>query len=165
MLDKPLTQIYPDLNSLSMRNKSSVFVAMIAASCLLAGCAGPEQKLGRGIDNTAEIFRFGEVRRSIEQTAIFGSPDQSRTVGLIHGMDRSVARVGAGLYEVVTFPIPNRSPGDYGPIFHPADPVYPDSYKPNWAMSSTTQPDASLGFSGGDFAPIIPGSRFRVFDN
>jgi putative exosortase-associated protein (TIGR04073 family) len=148
-----------------MLNKSSVFLPLVAVSCLLAGCAGPEQKLGRGINNTAEVFRFGEVRRSIEQTAIFGSPDQSRTIGFIHGMDRSFERVGAGLYEVVTFPIPNHSPGDYGPIMRPADPVYPDSYKPNWVITSTLQPDASLGFGGGDVMPFIPGSRFRIFDN
>jgi hypothetical protein len=24
--------------------------------------------------------------------------------------------------------------------------------------------DINLGFSGGDVAPIIPGSRFRIFD-
>jgi len=27
------------------------------------------------------------------------------------------------------------------------------------------QPDTALGFSGGDLAPMIPGSRFRIFDN
>lgn len=138
---------------------------MIAVSCLLAGCAGPEQKLGRGIANSAEMFRFGEVRRSIEQTEVFGSPNQSRTVGFIHGVDRSVERTCIGFYEVLTFPIPNHPPLDYGPIMRPADPVYPDSYKPNAVMSSSYSPDASLGFSGGDVAPIIPGSRFRIFDN
>jgi putative exosortase-associated protein (TIGR04073 family) len=148
-----------------MLNKSSVFLPAIAVSCLLVGCAGPEQKLGRGISNTAEVFRFGELRRSIEQTEVFGSPDQMRTVGVIHGMDRSLERIGVGLYEVVTFPIPNRVPLDYSPIMRPADPVYPDSYKPAAGMSSTYQPDAALGFSGGDVAPLIPGSRFRIFDD
>jgi len=28
----------------------------------------------------------------------------------------------------------------------------------------TFGPDAALGFSGGDIAPIFPGSRFRIFD-
>jgi putative exosortase-associated protein (TIGR04073 family) len=148
-----------------MLNKSSVFLPLIAVACLLAGCAGPEEKFGRGVSNTAEIFRLGELRRSIEQTSVFGSPDQGRSVGFVHGMDRTLARTGVGLYEMITFPIPNHAPSDYGPIFRPADSIYPDSYKPNWAFSSTLQPDASLGFSGGDLAPIIPGSRFRIFDN
>jgi putative exosortase-associated protein (TIGR04073 family) len=148
-----------------MLKKSSVFLSLVAVSFLLAGCAGPEQKLGRGVENSAEIFRMGELRRSIEQTAIFGSPDQSRTMGVVHGFDRTLARTGAGLYEIVTFPIPNRAPSNYGPIFRPADPIYPDSYKPSWGITSTLQPDAELGFSGGDVAPLIPGSRFHIFDN
>jgi putative exosortase-associated protein (TIGR04073 family) len=148
-----------------MAKKSSVVFSLLAACAFLVGCAGPEQKLGRGISNSAEPFRLGELRRSIEQTAIFGSPDQSRTVGIIHGFDRTVARTGVGLYEIVTFPIPNHPMGDYSAIFRPVDPVYPDSYKPNWGITSTLQPNASLDFSGGDVAPLIPGSRFRIFDN
>ena len=35
-----------------------------------AGCTGPEQKLGRGLDNTFEIVRWGELRRSVEQNAV-----------------------------------------------------------------------------------------------
>jgi putative exosortase-associated protein (TIGR04073 family) len=148
-----------------MLKKTSVILPFMAVCFLLAGCAGPEEKLGRGMANTVEPLRMGELRRSIEQTAVFGSPDQSRTVGVIHGIDRTVARTGAGLYEILTFPIPNHAPGNYGPIFRPSDPVYPDSYKPGWGMTSTLQPDASLGFSGGEAAPLIPGSRFRIFDN
>ena len=105
------------------------------------------------------------MRRSIEQTAIFGSPEQSRTVGIIHGFDRTIARTGVGLYELVTFPIPNRPMHDYSPIYHPAGAVYPDSYRPDWVETSTLQPNASLDFSGGDILPIVPGSRFRIFDN
>jgi len=45
------------------------------------------------------------------------------------------------------------------------NPVYPDSYKPHLLADPTFGPDNSLGFSGGDVAPIIPGSRFRIFDN
>jgi putative exosortase-associated protein (TIGR04073 family) len=148
-----------------MVKKSSVVFSLLAACAFLVGCAGPEQKLGRGVANSVEPFRLGELRRSIEQTAIFGSPDQSRTVGIIHGFDRTIARTGVGLYEIVTFPIPNHPMGDYGAIFRPTDSVYPDSYKPNWGVTSTLQPNASLDFSGGDVAPLIPGSRFRIFDN
>jgi putative exosortase-associated protein (TIGR04073 family) len=148
-----------------MLNKISALLPVVALSCLIAGCAGPEQKLGRGVNNVFEFVRGGEMRRSFEQTAVFGSPDQSYTTGLFHGFDRSVQRTFVGAYEVLTFPIPNHSPGDYSAILHPADPVYPDSYKPNWLADAITSPDTSLGFAGGDIAPIIPGSRFHVFDN
>ncbi len=117
------------------------------------------------MNNMTELFRGGEIRRSFEQTAVMGSADQSYTTGIIHGIDRTMLRTGVGLYEVVTFPIPNHAPGNYGAILHPADPVYPDSYKPNWLADPILSPDTSLGFAGGDIAPIIPGSRFHVFDN
>jgi putative exosortase-associated protein (TIGR04073 family) len=148
-----------------MLNKISVLWPVVVLSCLVAGCAGPEQKLGRGMNNLGEFARGGEMRRSFEQTAVFGSPDQSFTTGLFHGFDRSIERTFAGAYEVLTFPIPNHKSGNYGPVLFPSDPVYPDSYKPNWLSDAITSPDTSLGFAGGDIAPIIPGSRFHVFDN
>jgi putative exosortase-associated protein (TIGR04073 family) len=148
-----------------MFKKPSFFLSLIATVALAVGCAGPEQKLGRGINNFTEFARGGEIRRSMEQTAIFGSPAQMFTTGFIHGFDRSVARTAAGFYEIVTFPVPNYKPKDYGPVFRPNDPVYPDSYKPSWIADVMIAPDAALGFSGGDIAPFIPGSRFRIFDN
>jgi putative exosortase-associated protein (TIGR04073 family) len=148
-----------------MLKKIAALVPVVALSCLVAGCAGPEQKFGRGMNNMVEFARLGELRRSFEQTAVFGSPDQSFSTGIFRGIDKSLERTFAGAYEVVTFPVPNHVNGDYGPILHPADPVYPDSYKPNWLSDSITSPDTSLGFAGGDIAPIIPGSRFHVFDN
>jgi putative exosortase-associated protein (TIGR04073 family) len=148
-----------------MRTKAFGFLSLLAVSALFVGCAGPEEKLGRGINNFGEFARMGEIRRSIEQTAVFGSADQSLTTGLFHGVDRSFARTGAGLYEILTFPIPNYPQGDYGPIFHPTDPTYPDSYKPNWIADQMLSPDNNLGFGGGDIAPFIPGSRFHIFDN
>ncbi|HEY3861094.1 MAG TPA: exosortase system-associated protein, TIGR04073 family [Verrucomicrobiae bacterium] len=148
-----------------MFKKISVLLPVAVVSCLVAGCAGPEEKLGRGMNNTVEFARLGELRRSFEQASIFGAPDNAYTTGIFHGIGRSLERTGVGLYEVVTFPIPNHKPGDYGAVFHPADPLYPDSYKPNWLSDAITSPDTSLGFAGGDIAPIIPGSRFHVFDN
>jgi putative exosortase-associated protein (TIGR04073 family) len=148
-----------------MLKKIAVLLPVVVLSCVVAGCAGPEQKLGRGINNLGEFARGGEMRRSFEQTAVFGSPDQSYSTGLFHGFDRSMARTFAGAYEMLTFPFPNHKPGDYGPILFPSDPVYPDSYKPNWLSDAILSPDTNLGFAGGDIAPIIPGSRFHVFDN
>jgi hypothetical protein len=51
-----------------------------------AGCAGPEQKFGRGMSNTFEIVRMGELRRSVEQTAIFDSPTHRLHHRFIHGL-------------------------------------------------------------------------------
>lgn len=149
-----------------MRNKVVFLLSLVGVSYLIAGCAGPEEKLGRGLDNTVELGRMGELRRSFEQSTVFGEPGTGGAVtGVIHGIDQSFARTGVGLYEVLTFPIPNHGNGDYSQISRYGDPVYPDSYAPHWIAEPTLQPDANTGFGGGDIAPMVPGSRFRVFDN
>lgn len=143
-----------------MRKIIFPLVAGIAAS-FIAGCAGPDQKLGRGLSNTAELVRFGELRASVEENSILKRPGYGY-YGVIHGFHRSLARAGLGLYEVVTFPIPS-----YDPImtdsFSP-DPVYPSSYKPGTISDPLFDTDTYTGFSGGDVAPYIPGSRFKIFD-
>lgn len=142
-----------------MRKLISSTVATLAIAVFATGCAGPEEKLGRGISNATEFARMGEIRRSMEQTALWEGTDKAYTTGFIRGMNRSLARTGVGLYEIITFPFPT-----YDPIFLPESPVYPDSYTPNLIADPTFGADAALGFSGGDIAPMIPGSRFRVFD-
>lgn len=135
----------------------------MAAAALLSGCANPEKKLGRGITNTGEIIRLGELRRTMEQSAITDGPDYSYGTGFVKGLNRTLARTGIGVYEILTFPIP-----PYGPVatsYLSPGPVYPDSYVPNLVEGSTFATDANLGFSGGDVAPLIPGSRFRIFDS
>ena len=95
----------------------------------------------------------------MEQTGIWEGTDKAYSAGFIRGINRSLARTGVGAFEILTFPFP-----PYEAIFLPSDPVYPDSYAPNLIADPTFGPDAALGFSGGDIAPMIPGSRFRVFD-
>jgi len=145
-----------------MRNLSVIFATGLLASLFATGCAGPEKKLGRGMRNFYELVRGGEMRREIEQSALFDSPEHAYTTGLVKGLNRRLARTGIGLYEIVTAPLP-----PYGPIFtnylNP-DPVYPDSYKPRLYSSPIFATDSTLGFSGGDVAPMIPGSRYRIFD-
>ncbi len=130
---------------------------------LAAGCAGPEKKLGRGFNNLFEIVRGGEMRRTVEQTALFESSDAAYTTGFVRGFNRGLARTGIGLYEIITFPIPS-----YDPIatkhLKPEAP-YPANYQPRLMDDSMFATDTALGFSGGDIVPMIPGSRFRVFDN
>lgn len=146
-----------------MRNALSLFGAVGLAALLVSGCTGPETKLGRGVSNVGEVARGGELRRSMEQTAVFESPDAGYTVGFIRGVDRSVARTGLGLFEVITFPFP-----PYHPILTrylaPA-PVYPDNYTPGLISDPMFDTDTYIGYGGGDVAPFVPGSRFKVSEN
>src|SRR5580765_5594942 len=141
--------------------------AVLVTSFLATGCAGPERKLGRGFSNTFEIVRFGEMRRTVEQASLF-EPDSRYASSWVRGFNRTLGRTGVGIYEIVTFPIPNgkeNNHADYGPIWKPEFPVYPDSYKPHLVEDLTFATDTAIGFSGGDIAPWFPGSRFRIFEN
>lgn len=132
----------------------ALFVGVLAS-----GCAGPEKKLGRGWSNTMEVVRWGEMRRSMEQSAVFGP---SNAGGMVTGFNRSMARIGLGLYETITFPLPS-----YDPVctkYLKPNPVYPDNYKPGLRDDTLYATDTFIGFSGGDIAPLMPGSRFRVFN-
>ena len=145
-----------------MRNKLSFLAALLAAGALLSGCANTEQKFGRGMNNMTEIFRLGEMRRSMEQASLFENPDTGYTTGFVSGLNRSLARTGIGIYEVVTCPFPPFRPvcTDY---LSPNS-VYPDNNQPGLMEDSLFATDTNLGFSGGDVAPMIPSSRYRIFD-
>ena len=140
------------------------FLALAAlAAVFTSGCAGPEQKLGRGTSDVLEVTRMGDIRRSVEQTAVFESPSAGYTAGLVRGFNITVARTAMGAFEVVTFPLP-----PYHPVltsYIKPGPVYPESYKPGLISDSLFDTDTYMGFSGGDVAPFIPGSRFKIFDN
>jgi putative exosortase-associated protein (TIGR04073 family) len=145
-----------------MRKMFFFFIAALVAVGV-TGCEGPEHKLARGLDNTFELVRWGDMRRSVEQSAVFSEPDVSYSYGTIHGFDQSICRAGLGIYEVATFPIPS-----YNPIWTkkvPANPQYPDSYKPGLISDSTFDTCNYSGYGGGDVAPFIPGSRFTIFGN
>ena len=144
-----------------MRNLAKAASA-VAVTFVLSGCAGPEQKLGRGVANVTEFARLGEIRRSMEQTAIYEGPDPAYTTGFIRGFNRSLARTGVGVFEILTFPFPTPT---YDPVFLPSEPVYPDSYKPAMIADPSFDVDSSIGFGGGDVMPFVPGSRFRIYDD
>ena len=167
-----------------MRIASTLSLLGLAA-VLATGCAGPEKKLGRGLLNVTEFARMGELRHSMEQTAIWENTDSAYTTGIIRGFNRSVVRTMMGAFEVATFPLPtptydamftstNRIYPDenirnksypFGGMVFSEYPIYPDNFKPGLADDSTFHTDTVLGFSGGDIAPFIPGSRFKVLDN
>lgn len=144
-----------------MMKTLSVLGAMLVVGLLATGCAGPEKKLGRGFNNIGEVVRWGDLRQSREQAGIWRGSAAANGSGLISGFNRSMTRIGVGVYEVVTFPIPS-----YDPVlthYISPSPVYPDSYKPGLPDDPLYHTDTNLGFSGGDIAPMIPGSRFAVF--
>ena len=142
-----------------MRNILSFLATLVIAGVLSSGCANTEKKLGRGM---AEFARLGEMRRSIEQTALFDQPGGHYTTGFIRGLNRSFARTGVGFYEVVTCPFP-----PYDPVctdYLSPNPVYPDNYRPDILDDALFATDTDMGFSGVDIAPWVPGSRFKIFN-
>jgi len=144
-----------------MRNLLPFLATLAIAGALGSGCTSAEKKLGRGMSNMAEFARLGEIRRSIEQTGLFEQPGGHYATGFIRGLTKSFARTGVGIYEVVTAPFP-----PYDPVFTDylsPNPVYPDNYKPDLIDDSLFATDTYMGFSGGDVAPYIPGSRFKIF--
>ena len=163
--------------------RHSILLVLAGVLIFSAGCAGPEKKLGRGLLNATEFARLGEIRRSMEQTYLWENTDSAYTTGFIRGFNRSVARTAIGIYEIATFPIPGYDPvltskdplypdpnvrnktWPFGGMVLTEYPTYPDSYRPGVIADSTFMTDTYLGFSGGDWAPFVPGSRFRVFDN
>ena len=145
-----------------MRKNIPLLAVLMSAGLMATGCANVENKFGRGMANLMEPIRMGEIRRSMEQTALFDSPDASYSTGFIRGLNRTLVRTGVGVYEIVTAPIP-----PYDPVltdYLSPGPVYPDSYTPTLVEGSTFSTDTNLGFAGGDVNPFIPGSRFRIFD-
>jgi putative exosortase-associated protein (TIGR04073 family) len=149
-----------------MRNTNSFLAAVAMAGALSAGCTyvhNVERKFGRGINNTFEIVRGGEFRRTMEQTTLVDGPDAGYGVGFVRGVNRTLGRTGIGIYEIVTAPFPS-----YDPVatdhFAPG-PVYPDNYTPGIMADSMFATDTHMGFSGGEVAPFIPGSRFKIFES
>src|ERR1035437_5119519 len=92
-----------------MRNIFAFLATLVIAGILSSGCSSAEKKLGRGMSNMAEFARLGEIRRSVEQTAIFDQPGGHYTTGFIRGFNKTLARTGVGVYEVVTAPLPRLS--------------------------------------------------------
>ena len=159
----------------------SAVVAVVVASGV--GCAGPEQKFGRGMRNATEFGRLGEIQRSMEQTALWDGSQSTYTTGLIRGVNRSIARTAYGAWEMATFPFPpygaqftpkgyiapDYSVGTtsypYGGLKLPADPGYPTTNKPGLPSDPLFDAGGDLGFDGGTIGRSIPGSRFHIFEN
>jgi putative exosortase-associated protein (TIGR04073 family) len=145
-----------------MRNILPFLVTLAIAGVLTTGCKSAQTKLGRGMSNMAEPMRLGEMRRSVEQTALFEQPGGHYATGVVRGTCKTFARMGIGVYEVVTFPFPSYEPVCTG--YLSPSPAYPDNYRPDIIDDSLFATDSEMGFSGIDIAPWVPGSRFKIFN-
>ena len=162
-----------------MRISPSLLATVSAVALLATGCGGMERKLGRGVNNMMEFTRMGEFRRSVEQTALFEGPEIGYTTGAIRGVGRTFIRTMMGMSEVLTFPIPMPTYDAYSfPAKWLRDPytritpdqfidgtIYPENFRPGLFADQLFATDTAIGFSGGEVLPMIPGSRFRVFDH
>ena len=163
-------------------------IPVLIVPVLVAGCAGPEKKLGRGLRNVTEFARGGEIARSVEQTSLWDGADAGVTTGVIRGFNRSVARTLIGAAEVATFyaPWPNKN-GDwtYDAVFTPDGPLYPDysvatytepwggmrlpetpgtpdSYRATYPAISAMDTDGELGITGGSILTAFPFGKFSI---
>src|SRR5437773_4745339 len=66
---------WPETNLNVMQKPASFLGAVLLVGLLASGCAGPEKKFGRGMNNMFEIVRMGDMRRTVEQTALFESSE------------------------------------------------------------------------------------------
>lgn len=170
----------------TMLNPSRLF-PLLVLPVFIAGCAGPEKKLGRGLANLTEPVRGGEMARSFEQTTLWEGPQKGTTVGVIRGFNRTVARTLIGAAEVATFyaPWPKAGGWSYDACYTPDGPMYPDysvatytepwgglrlpetpgtpdSYREVWPATGALDTDTNMGITGGSILPFFPFGRFMI---
>ncbi|MEP6955269.1 MAG: exosortase system-associated protein, TIGR04073 family [Chthoniobacterales bacterium] len=74
---------------------------------------GPTRKLGRGLSNL--VFGIAELPVTIGEINTREGNSAAAGYGVVRGVGRSVLRMQAGLFEVLTFPIPLVR-GSYMPV-------------------------------------------------
>jgi putative exosortase-associated protein (TIGR04073 family) len=74
---------------------------------------GPIRKLGRGIGNLA--FGGTEIYNSLDDVNLKEGNSSAGSYGLVRGVTRTLTRMGAGVFEIVTWPFPTTR-GTYEPI-------------------------------------------------
>ena len=132
--DKKKTNVWGKLSckKFIMPNKSSVFLPMMLFHACWRAAPARSKNWVAASTIPPRCSVSAKSRRSIEQTDVFGSPDQSRTVGFIHGIDRTVERTASAFMKSSLSPFPTIRPWTTVRFHAPGrNPVYPDSYKPN----------------------------------
>jgi putative exosortase-associated protein (TIGR04073 family) len=74
---------------------------------------GPTRKLGRGISNL--LFGWSELPTQIATVNTREGNSAAAGYGVVRGVGRSVLRIGAGVFEILTFPVPAVR-GTYYPV-------------------------------------------------
>jgi putative exosortase-associated protein (TIGR04073 family) len=82
------------------------------------------RKLARGLSNV--LFGVVEVPNQVMQTNYRHGGAAAATLGVGKGFGRWLMRMGVGVFEIVTFPVP--VPDGYRPLMKPEFPV--DDYDP-----------------------------------
>jgi putative exosortase-associated protein (TIGR04073 family) len=75
---------------------------------------GPTRKLGRGLSNT--VFGIAELPVQIARVNEREGNAAALGYGVVRGVGRSAMRIGAGLWEMFSFPFPVNRAGNYYPI-------------------------------------------------
>lgn len=111
----------------------STLTPLIPVSTALADIQDPPlrehgaiRKLGRGIGNivsgSSEIFNSMDVTNpTMSSSGIF-------SYGIVLGAGRTLMRLGAGIYEITTFPFPSYR-GGYKPVLPPTTPWVKGGYE------------------------------------
>lgn len=111
---------------------------------------GPIRKLSRGLANIA--FGVSELGVSIGfENQEFGNSGAA-SYGIISGLTRTLVRLGAGFYEVLTFPVPSVHQS-YAPVLPSAVP---------WVVGGYEEFPPELGFESRFDYVRIRGPHSRV---
>lgn len=86
---------------------------------------GPTRKLGRGIANV--FYATNEIADSVIKLEI-AEGNESVPYGVVKGLGRTFARIGVGVFEILTFPWPTNK-GKYTPHLRPAIPWIYSGYE------------------------------------
>lgn len=87
-----------------------------------ASLDGPMRKLSRAVANL--VYGVSEIPSTWSRTLDTDGVKAAGSYGLLKGTQRTVSRVGYGLYELFTFPVPTYKNG-YGEPYHKKQWMYP----------------------------------------
>ncbi|MEI6871184.1 MAG: exosortase system-associated protein, TIGR04073 family [Verrucomicrobiota bacterium] len=86
----------------------------------------PIRKLGRGVSNL--VYGSSETLLVVDSLNPSFSNSGSYSYGLINGVGRTLVRMGAGIYEILTFPVPSYR-GSYRPVLPSCTPWVKGGYE------------------------------------
>ena len=89
-----------------------LLISMVLGIASIGYCQDYTKKLGRGLAN---LITFPlEIPEQISRVNNSEGPTSAATYGLLKGISMMIVRAAAGVYEIITFPVP--IPKDYKPL-------------------------------------------------